>query len=125
MRRLPQRPELPNVTNVKLQEKTQEILQTPVAAGARKLRARQIYEVSRQTDWFQPVVVALRGLCGAGELCLYCSSNEPSQVEHFARLGSSPSALSNIRIIFGLATYATALTKVSVFLPTPSLANPY
>ena len=90
MRRFRQRPELPAATSAKLREKTQEILQIPAAGDARKQRARQIYEASRQTDWFEPIVTVLRGLCGAGELCMYCSSNEPSQIEHFRPLATFP-----------------------------------
>jgi len=90
MRKFSQRPELPHTTKLKLREKTEEILQSPIDNGSRKERAARVYKASRQTDWFQPVVNALRGLCGVGELCMYCSSNEPSQVEHFRPLSVFP-----------------------------------
>jgi hypothetical protein len=89
VRRFAQRPDIPQVTQTRLLEKQQEILQE-VDAGARKKRAREIYESSRTTEWFQPVITVLRGLCGQGELCMYCSSNEPSQVEHFRPLALFP-----------------------------------
>jgi hypothetical protein len=72
-----------------LLEKQQEILQE-VDTDARKKRASEIYNSSRQADWFEPVITALRGLCGQGELCMYCSSTEPSQVEHFRPLALFP-----------------------------------
>ena len=89
MRRFPQRPQIPVATRTRLQEKTLEITNIQ-DLPTRKQRARQIYDSSRQTDWFGPIVTALRGLCGQGELCMYCSSNEPSQVEHYRPLAVFP-----------------------------------
>lgn len=89
VRRFSNRPELPEATLASLREKTAEIVAIDDLA-LRRERARVIYNSSRPTDWFAPVIVALRGLCGAGELCMYCSSNEPSQVEHFKPLNVFP-----------------------------------
>lgn len=89
MRRFLPRPGIPGPTQTKLQEKTDEILL--IAEGdARKERATDIYNASRQTAWFAPIIEGLRGLCGLGELCMYCSSNEPSQVEHFQPIALFP-----------------------------------
>lgn len=88
MRNFAPRPALPRKTQTKLQQKTKRILQE--VDDARRKEARRIYEQSRQTVWFQPVIAALRSLCGQGELCMYCSSNEPSQVEHFRPISFFP-----------------------------------
>ena len=89
MRRFGPRPNIPQDTQRRLLEKTEEILQI-VDRSARVKRAQQIYESARQTQWFQPVIDGLRGLCGPGELCMYCSSNEPSQLEHFRPVSVFP-----------------------------------
>jgi hypothetical protein len=52
--------------------------------------ARQTFNTARSSQWFQPVVTALRKLSGEGELCMYCSANEPSQVEHYRPLSVFP-----------------------------------
>ncbi len=89
MRRLPSRPVIAQTTLTKLSEKRAEILQ--VAAGdKRKKRAREIYDASRKTKWFAPVTEALKTISGRGEFCMYCSANEPSQVEHFKPLAVFP-----------------------------------
>jgi hypothetical protein len=89
MRRFAARPAIAAETLTRLQEKTDEVLAIANLAD-RRARARAIYEVSRGTLWFGPIVDALRGLCGPGELCMYCSSNEPSQLEHFRPLTVFP-----------------------------------
>lgn len=89
MRRFATRPAIPAATLQRLQEKTAEILAI-ADADTRRSRAKDIYDNSRGTLWFQPIVSALRGLCGLGELCMYCSSNEPSQVEHFRPVAAFP-----------------------------------
>lgn len=89
MRRLAARPTLPPATESKLREKTAEILAVPTGA-TRSDRARSAFKAARDTGWFAPIVSGLRGLCGEGELCMYCSSNEPSQVEHFRPLSIFP-----------------------------------
>jgi len=82
MRNLPPRPAIPNDVQAKLQAKTREI--SAIADLRNKTsRARVVFESARKADWFGPIVSALRGLCGPGELCMYCSSNEPSQIEHY------------------------------------------
>lgn len=89
MRRLAQRPAIPTRTQEKLLEKEQEVLSLPPGAG-RKQRARESYTASRGSVWFEPIVARLRAICGQGELCMYCSSNEPSQIEHFRPLSVFP-----------------------------------
>jgi uncharacterized protein (TIGR02646 family) len=89
VRRFGSRPPIPEATQEKLAEKTNAIL--AVQAGVqRSNRAREIFDASRPTVWFAPIIVALRRLTGQGELCMYCSSNEPSQVEHYRPLGVYP-----------------------------------
>lgn len=89
MRRLPTRPALPVATSDRLAAKTNEIVAV-VATADRVDAARQRYNSARGAVWFQPVVSALRELCGASTLCMYCSSTEPSQVEHFRPLRTFP-----------------------------------
>ena len=82
MRNLPLRPSLPDKVQKQLATKTKLILEIP-PGEERKKQAEKVYEAARKSKWFQPVVENLRKLCGEGELCMYCSSNEPSQVEHY------------------------------------------
>ena len=91
MRNFAARPDISNVTRAKLATKMAEIMALADIAE-RKKRARTVFDSSRSAKWFLPVLDALRGLCGPGQLCMYCSSNEPSQVEHFSALlpGSAP-----------------------------------
>lgn len=89
MRRLAQRTPLQQGTVNKLQEKTAEIVAI-VDVTQKKMRARAIYNSARQARWFQPVVGFLKTQSGAGEFCMYCSANEPSQVEHYRPLAVFP-----------------------------------
>lgn len=89
MRRFAVRPAIPPPTQAKLTEKTEEILRGPVGVE-RSNRARDIFNASRPTMWFAPIINVLRELSGQGELCMYCSSNEPSQVEHYRPLDVFP-----------------------------------
>lgn len=89
MRKLAARSQLLEATTILLAAKKQEIEGIPDSAEKKK-RARQIYDSSRVADWFKPVVVALREICGASDLCMYCSANEPSQVEHYRPLAVFP-----------------------------------
>ena len=56
----------------------------------RKDEARRRYNNARRAAWFNPVVTNLRSICGNGELCMYCSSNEPSQIEHYRPIAVFP-----------------------------------
>lgn len=89
MRSLPPRPTLSPVVLRRLQDKTATIIAL-TDRQERQTRARTLYESARKSQWFRPVVDALRSLCGDGELCMYCSSNEPSQVEHYRPLSAFP-----------------------------------
>jgi hypothetical protein len=89
MRNLPSRPELAAKTVKKLQAKTQVILNANEGEPRKKV-ARKLFDQARQTDWFEPVVNALKSISGIGELCMYCSANEPSQVEHYRPLAVFP-----------------------------------
>ncbi len=89
MRNFPPRPILAPVVQTLLLEKSNHILAI-TDQKEKKQRARNTYEATRKTQWFKPVVDALRSLCGEGELCMYCSSNEPSQVEHYRPLSTFP-----------------------------------
>jgi len=89
MRRLAPRPILDVATQENLLEQT-NLIQAETTVELEKKRARQLYKQARQNAWFNPIIESLRGLCGEGELCMYCSSTEPSQVEHFRPLGLFP-----------------------------------
>jgi uncharacterized protein (TIGR02646 family) len=89
MRRLAARPTLDAALMARLQGKTGAILEK-ATIEERRVIARASFNSARQANWFDPVVVALRSMSGNGELCMYCSANEPSQVEHFRPINSSP-----------------------------------
>jgi uncharacterized protein (TIGR02646 family) len=50
---------------------------------ARVAEARRRYDRARQATWFTIIVDLLRGMAGPGGNCMWCSSNESSQVEHY------------------------------------------
>ena len=79
MRRFTARPDLPQETQNRLQEKTREIArhQDPVS------RAITVYSSTRSAVWFAPVIASLKLLAGIGERCMLCSGSESSDVEHF------------------------------------------
>jgi 5-methylcytosine-specific restriction endonuclease McrA len=89
MRNLSSRPPLTSTALKRLKSKTDEIAQI-TDPQERKERARVLYDSARKSQWFQPLISALRSLCGEGALCMYCSSNEPSQVEHYRPLSVFP-----------------------------------
>jgi hypothetical protein len=89
LRRLPARPDIPEATRIRLQAKTAEIL-AEADGDTRQRLARQLYDAARPTAWFEPVIAALRGISGVGQFCMYCSANEPSEVEHFRPLAVFP-----------------------------------
>ena len=89
VRTFAKRPDLGEPLLTKLSSRTQGILKES-PDSARTKRARAIFDAARKARWFGPVVTALRSLCGQGELCMYCSSNEPSQVEHYRPLALYP-----------------------------------
>ena len=79
MRRLVKRPNLPVATTQKLAVQTGLI----VAGVSPKEMAAKLYMNARGTKWFAKVIDALRHWSGPGERCMYCSSSESSDVEHF------------------------------------------
>jgi len=89
MRSFSPRPILPTAIQRQLQEKT-AVLAPITDPQERKTKARSSYASARASQWFKPVINALRSLCGEGELCMYCSSNEPSQVEHYRPVSVFP-----------------------------------
>ena len=89
MRNFPPRPLLAPAVQRQLQERTDTLAQIADAQEKAK-KARTAYDNARGSKWFKPVIDALRSLCGEGELCMYCSSNEPSQVEHYRPLSAFP-----------------------------------
>lgn len=79
MRRLQARPELPVDLIARLDEKTALI----IADTHPDQRAQTVFDNSRGTVWFGPVIAALSALAGPGSPCMFCSGGEASQVEHF------------------------------------------
>jgi hypothetical protein len=90
MRRLRARPDLEEELLAQLQTKTDVIVSEQLTAEQRGKLARTSFNSARGSVWFRPVVNALRSLAGYGELCMYCSANEPSQVEHYRPIDSFP-----------------------------------
>jgi hypothetical protein len=89
MRSFPPRPVLAPTVQRRLQEKA-DALTLITDPHEKSTKARSTYATARTSQWFKPVINALRSLCGEGELCMYCSSNEPSQVEHYRPLSVFP-----------------------------------
>lgn len=80
MRNFSARPQLTIVASKRLSNKTKVILDSPTI----KETAESVYTNSRKTQWFVSSVVATLGaLAGVGERCMFCGSNESSQVDHF------------------------------------------
>jgi hypothetical protein len=89
MRRLRARLDLEEELLARLQTKTDAIVSEPTAEQRCKV-ARTSFKTARGSVWFRPVINSLRSLAGHGELCMYCSANEPSQVEHYRPIDSFP-----------------------------------
>ncbi|MBI4659179.1 MAG: HNH endonuclease [Verrucomicrobia bacterium] len=79
MRPLPQRPVLPNTTQAKLKTATSRICRS----ADQKSTAAKVFRAARRTGWFAPVVRALGRMTGEGQPCMFCDSNEASDVDHF------------------------------------------
>jgi uncharacterized protein (TIGR02646 family) len=79
MRSLPVRPNLPFQTVQRLNAAVISIQgnANPVA------EAERVFDNARRSQWFVPVIEALRGMTGPGERCMFCSGSESSNVEHF------------------------------------------
>jgi hypothetical protein len=80
MRNFKSRPALTNGALKQLKAKTKIILDSPTI----KETAKSVYANSRKTKWFVSSVVSTLGvLAGVGQRCMFCGSNESSQVDHF------------------------------------------
>lgn len=79
MRPLPRRPELPKTVQTKLKTATARIIR----AVDRKAEAEKAFKSAHRSAWFSPVVRALGQMTGEGEPCMFCDSNEASDVDHF------------------------------------------
>jgi 5-methylcytosine-specific restriction endonuclease McrA len=89
MRNISSRPPIDAKTQAQLTAKTNIILQESV--GERRVtKADSVYSSSRTAKWFAPIIDNLESLCGGGKLCMYCSSNEPSQLDHYRTLTIFP-----------------------------------
>ncbi len=86
MRQISKRPKLKNSILVKLKNKSIEINANADKASA----ADRIYTSSRKAKWFQPIIDNLKDMSGRGECCMFCSSSEASQLDHFAPLSKFP-----------------------------------
>lgn len=82
MRNLEARPSLATETKERLDALQREINGEPDDAR-RKAIAEKTYNNARSARWFLPVINALKSLCGEVALCMYCSCNEPSHIEHY------------------------------------------
>jgi hypothetical protein len=89
VRNISQRPPISASTLAQLAEKTALISNVPIGV-ARVTKAESVYKSSRTTKWFKPVIDNLSSLCGSGQLCMYCSSNEPSELDHYRSLTKFP-----------------------------------
>jgi 5-methylcytosine-specific restriction endonuclease McrA len=86
MRGLPSRPDLPPGTTKKLAARTQAIL----TAGDKPTAAKSSYQSARVAKWFAPVVDALKATAGPSGSCMYCSCNEPSEIDHYRPISLNP-----------------------------------
>lgn len=89
MRRFVPRPALDPGTVAILAAKKEEIVQIE-DAEQKRARARQIFNNARDSQWFSPLRTALKHICGPCDVCMYCSANEPSQIEHYRPISSFP-----------------------------------
>ncbi len=82
MRRCGPRHALSAATQARLIDETTRV--TAIATlDARVVEATRRYENARKARWFREVVDLLREMVGPGGNCMWCSSSESSQVEHF------------------------------------------
>ncbi|MBM3493439.1 MAG: HNH endonuclease [Armatimonadetes bacterium] len=86
MRDLPDRPDLPQSTKKRLAARTQTITD----AADRRAAAKAAYKAARDAKWFTPIVDALKALAGPSGACMYCSCNEPSEIDHYRPISADP-----------------------------------
>jgi uncharacterized protein (TIGR02646 family) len=89
VRNLRPRPQLPAATIRRLQDKT-ALVAGKATAKEKCEEARRLFDQSRTTQWFKEVVSALQALAGGADLCMYCSANESSHVDHYRPLKTFP-----------------------------------
>lgn len=73
------RPVLPAAVSERLLRDTAQIRQS----AEPKPEAARRYDNARVAQWFEPVILALKAMAGPGGNCMWCSSSESSQVEHY------------------------------------------
>lgn len=78
MRRLSRRPKLESGTLYAL-NRAKRMSQHSSNSTA---DARKRWKQARQRIWFKDVLLALRKLAGPGQACMFCSSNESSDIDH-------------------------------------------
>lgn len=82
MRRCSPRRPLSAEAHSRLRDETARV--TAIASSdARVAEASRRYGNARKAAWFREVVALLREMAGPGGNCMWCSSNESSQVEHY------------------------------------------
>jgi uncharacterized protein (TIGR02646 family) len=79
MRRLPARHNLPKPAQGRLEKETKVIVASPDP----KESARKRYAAARKAKWFKPVLKTLAEMSGSGQPCMFCDSNEATDVEHY------------------------------------------
>lgn len=79
MRKIGNRPVLPDSTVKTLADKSRQISQNNEPAK----EAARVFNSARSAAWFMPVVDALKSMSGPGGCCMFCSRNESSDIEHF------------------------------------------
>lgn len=89
MRSLAPRKSLGKSVAVQLAKKAKRVSDEEVAFRKADV-ARRLFRSARGRKWFLPVVAALKELAGPGELCMYCSANESSHVEHYRPVSTFP-----------------------------------
>lgn len=82
MRRCSPRRPLSPETHSRLLDETARVT-AKTSSAAKVAEASKRYDNARRATWFREVVDLLREMAGPGGNCMWCSSNESSQVEHY------------------------------------------
>jgi hypothetical protein len=90
MRPLPNRPELQKKVQDKLNKETEKICKS----ADQKIVAKKIYESARkgvrEGKWFKDVIQLLGEMTGTGQPCMFCDSNEASEIDHYKPVSRFP-----------------------------------
>lgn len=89
MRRCSPRPPISSKTHSRLQAETARIAAL-TSSDAKVAEASRRYDNARRAAWFREVIDLLRGMASAGGNCMWCSSSESSQVEHYRPKSQHP-----------------------------------